>query len=153
MLLGLIVMWALVVLSALVDNVPVTIAMIGHQPGARHRHQPIWRAVALGTGIGGNATPIGSTANVVVIAISERTDHPPTAMAIRRHLTVIVATLASALYAPVRFPERGLRSRPVALAALISVSGDRLMRGSASCRLSADRAGAGRSMLERQQQA
>jgi len=103
-LLGLIVMWALVVLSALVDNVPVTIAMIPVvlNLGARGIDiQPIWWAVALGTGIGGNATPIGSTANVVVIAISERTDR---AITDREWLsvgipTVIVSTLvASALY-------------------------------------------------------
>ncbi len=78
-LLGLIIMWAMVLLSALIDNVPVTIAVIpivlnlGAQ-GVDIR--PIWWAIALGAGLGGNATSIGSTANVVVIAVSERTDRP-----------------------------------------------------------------------------
>ncbi|RLE30324.1 hypothetical protein DRJ58_05400, partial [Candidatus Acetothermia bacterium] len=31
---------------------------------------------ALGVGFGGNATPIGATANVVVISVSERTPYP-----------------------------------------------------------------------------
>jgi Na+/H+ antiporter NhaD/arsenite permease-like protein len=80
-LLGLIVMWAMVVLSALIDNVPVTIAVIpvvlnlGMQ-GVDIR--PLWWAIALGAGLGGNATPIGSTANVVVISVSERTERPIT---------------------------------------------------------------------------
>lgn len=80
-LLGLIIMWVMVVLSALIDNVPVTIAVIpivlslGEQ-GVDIR--PLWWAIALGAGLGGNATPIGSTANVVVIAVSERTERPIT---------------------------------------------------------------------------
>ena len=57
--------------------------------------------MVLGTGIGGNATPIGPTANVVVIAISERTDRAITDREWRSVgiPTVIVSTLvASALY-------------------------------------------------------
>ena len=78
-LLGLIIMWAMVVLSAIIDNVPITIAMIpvvlfmGEQG---INVQPIWWAIALGAGLGGNATPIGSTANVIVMSVSERTETP-----------------------------------------------------------------------------
>jgi Na+/H+ antiporter NhaD/arsenite permease-like protein len=103
-LLGLLVLWSMVVLSALVDNVPITIAVIPIvlQLGRQGIDiQPIWWAIALGAGLGGNATPIGSTANVVVISISERTDYPITA---KRWLkeglpTVAIATtVASILY-------------------------------------------------------
>jgi Na+/H+ antiporter NhaD/arsenite permease-like protein len=80
-LLGLAFMWMMVVLSALVDNVPITIAVIPivlHLSREGIDIQPIWWAIALGAGLGGNATPIGSTANVVVISVSERTDNPIT---------------------------------------------------------------------------
>jgi Na+/H+ antiporter NhaD/arsenite permease-like protein len=104
-LMGLVVLWAMVVLSALVDNIPITIAIIPvilalEADGISV--QPLWWAVALGAGLGGNATPIGATANVVVIAMSERTDHPITS---RQWFTdglpvVLVTTVvASVLYA------------------------------------------------------
>lgn len=78
-LLGLIIMWAMVVLSAIVDNVPITIAVIPvvlfmQEQGINVT--PIWWAIALGAGLGGNATPIGSTANVIVMSVSERTQTP-----------------------------------------------------------------------------
>jgi Na+/H+ antiporter NhaD/arsenite permease-like protein len=74
--LGLIVLWAMVLLSAVIDNVPITIAVIPIilALGAEGVNiQPLWWAIALGAGLGGNATPIGSTANVIAISISERT--------------------------------------------------------------------------------
>ncbi|RKY09731.1 MAG: citrate transporter, partial [Planctomycetota bacterium] len=37
-----------------------------------------WWSLALGVGFGGNATPIGSTANIVVVSKSEQTDEPIT---------------------------------------------------------------------------
>lgn len=103
-LLGLIIMWAMVVLSALIDNVPVTIAVIpivlnlGMQ-GVDIR--PLWWAIALGAGLGGNATPIGSTANVVVISVSERTDHPITDrewLATGIPVALVSSLVASGLY-------------------------------------------------------
>ena len=102
--LGLLIMWSMVVLSALVDNVPITIAAIPIVLELGREGidiQPIWWAIALGAGLGGNATPIGSTANVVVISLSERTETPITT---RQWLTdglptVAVATIiASVLY-------------------------------------------------------
>jgi len=103
-LLGLIVMWAMVVLSALIDNVPVTIAVIPIVLNLGTRGidiLPLWWAVALGAGIGGNATPIGSTANVVVIAVSERTDRPITDrewLSIGIPAVLVSGIVASALY-------------------------------------------------------
>lgn len=102
--LGLIIMWAMVVLSALIDNVPVTIAVIpiilnlGMQ-GIDIR--PLWWAIALGAGLGGNATPIGSTANVVVISVSERTDRPITDrewLSTGIPVALVASLAASALY-------------------------------------------------------
>ncbi|MBE0689571.1 MAG: citrate transporter, partial [Anaerolineae bacterium] len=103
-LLGLIIMWAMVVLSALIDNVPVTIAIIPivlnlGMEGVDIR--PIWWAIALGAGLGGNATPIGSTANVFVISVSERTDRPITGrewLSIGVPAVLVASLVASALY-------------------------------------------------------
>lgn len=104
-LLGLIIMWAMVVLSAIVDNVPITIAVIPVVLALGEEGVniiPIWWAIALGAGLGGNATPIGSTANVLVMSISERTAHPITSRQwfVDAVPTVLVATVvASGLYA------------------------------------------------------
>jgi len=67
--------------SAIVDNIPFTIAMI---PIIQHLEtegvavMPLWWALAMGVGFGGNGTPIGSTANVVTVSVSERTKYPIT---------------------------------------------------------------------------
>ncbi len=103
-LLGLIILWAMVILSALVDNIPITIAVIPIilSLGARGMNTtPLWWAIALGAGLGGNATPIGSTANVLVISLSERTEHPITTRQWLVHgVPVVVAStvVASILY-------------------------------------------------------
>ncbi len=72
-------LWLSALMSAVVDNIPFTIAMVPviKALGARGGlTAPLWWALALGVGFGGNATPIGATANVVVISVSERTPHP-----------------------------------------------------------------------------
>ena len=38
--------------------------------------EPLLWALAMGAGFGGNATPIGSSANVMTVAISERSPYP-----------------------------------------------------------------------------
>jgi len=38
----------------------------------------LWWAVVFGAGFGGNATPIGSTANIVIVSLSERSHFPIT---------------------------------------------------------------------------
>ncbi len=83
LVLGLIVLWGVALLSAVVDNIPITIAIIPiiqeleqtGLPGAN----ALWWALALGAGLGGNGTIIGATANIVVVAVSERTREPITA--------------------------------------------------------------------------
>jgi Na+/H+ antiporter NhaD/arsenite permease-like protein len=73
------ILWISALMSAVVDNIPFTIAMVPviKAMGAQGASiTPLWWALALGVGFGGNATPIGATANVVVISVSERTPHP-----------------------------------------------------------------------------
>jgi Na+/H+ antiporter NhaD/arsenite permease-like protein len=103
--LGLAMLWVVALLSAVVDNVPITIALIPVIQGLGANGiniQPLWWALAFGAGFGGNGTIIGSTANVVVTSLSERTRHPITpALWNKRGLPVmlVTCTVASLLYA------------------------------------------------------
>ena len=80
-LLGIIFIWVVAILSAIVDNIPITIALIPVilQLGASGINTtPLWWALVFGAGFGGNGTIIGSTANIVVASLSERTSTPIT---------------------------------------------------------------------------
>lgn len=98
--LGVIVIWVVGGLSAVVDNIPITIAMIPVIQGlgaAGMGIGPLWWALAFGAGFGGNGTIIGSTANIVVATLSEKTRTPITSkMWNKRGLPVMLATLAVA---------------------------------------------------------
>lgn len=101
---GVILIWLVAGISAVVDNVPVTIALIPIIQGlgaARMNTDPIWWALVFGAGFGGNGTIIGSTANIVVANLSERTHTPITSpLWNKRGLPVMLATcaMASVLY-------------------------------------------------------
>jgi Na+/H+ antiporter NhaD/arsenite permease-like protein len=78
-LLGIVIIWVVASLSALVDNVPVTIAMISLLNGlaaAGVDVSALWWAVVFGAGFGGNATKIGSGANILIVSFSEQTSTP-----------------------------------------------------------------------------
>jgi len=93
---GIITMWVVAILSAIVDNIPITIALIpvfAELEGAGINVQPLWWALAFGAGFGGNGTIIGSTANVFVASLSERTKYPITAQLWnKRGLPIMIAT-------------------------------------------------------------
>ena len=72
-------MWVAALLSALVDNIPFTVTMIPIVAGLETQGvniQPLWWALAIGVGLGGNATHIGATANIICVAEAERSQHP-----------------------------------------------------------------------------
>lgn len=102
--LGIALMWIVAILSAIIDNIPITIALIPvvlELGAAGINPMPLWWALAFGAGFGGNGTIIGSTANVVIASLSERTRHPITSRVWnKRGLPVMLATtgLASVLY-------------------------------------------------------
>jgi Na+/H+ antiporter NhaD/arsenite permease-like protein len=99
-LFGVIVIWVVAGLSAIVDNIPITIAMVPVIQGlgaAGMDIGPLWWALAFGAGFGGNGTIIGSTANIVVATLSEKTRTPITArLWNKRGLPVMLATCAVA---------------------------------------------------------
>ncbi|MBI4284861.1 MAG: ArsB/NhaD family transporter [Chloroflexi bacterium] len=75
-----IILWASAFLSAIVDNIPFAATMVPVIASlAQAQGIPLttlsW-ALALGTDIGGNATPIGASANVVGTAIADREGYP-----------------------------------------------------------------------------
>jgi Na+/H+ antiporter NhaD/arsenite permease-like protein len=101
---GVFLIWMVAGLSAIVDNVPITIALIPVIQGlgeAGMDIRPLWWALAFGAGFGGNGTIIGSTANIIVASLSEKTRTPITSSIWnRRGLPVMLATctIASILF-------------------------------------------------------
>jgi Na+/H+ antiporter NhaD/arsenite permease-like protein len=75
-----IILWLSVILSSIIDNIPFAATMIpvirGLSQSTGFPIAPLAWTLALGTDIGGNATPIGASANVVGTAIAEREGHP-----------------------------------------------------------------------------
>lgn len=75
LLAALILLWVAAILSALIDNIPFTAAMIPVLLGLQNEGVNVsvmWWALAMGVGMGGNGSHIGSTANVYIVTISER---------------------------------------------------------------------------------
>lgn len=81
MITALIILWVSAIASAIIDNIPFTMAMIPVIQLMKQNGMEVhlfWWALALGVGFGGNGSPIGSTANVVVVSKSAETDDPIT---------------------------------------------------------------------------
>jgi Na+/H+ antiporter NhaD/arsenite permease-like protein len=71
----LVLMWVSAILSAIVDNIPFTVTMIPIVQSLESQGvniTPLWWALALGAGLGGNGTHIGATANIVCVSESEK---------------------------------------------------------------------------------
>jgi Na+/H+ antiporter NhaD/arsenite permease-like protein len=101
---GVSLIWGVAVLSAVVDNVPITIALIPVIQGLGESGmdiRPLWWALAFGAGFGGNGTIIGSTANIIVATLSEQTRTPITSRLWNRRglpVMLLTCTIASVLY-------------------------------------------------------
>src|SRR6266542_1743092 len=74
-------LWVSGALSAIVDNIPyvatmapVTGALVETIPD-NHDPRVLWWSLALGADLGGNATAIGASANVVVLGLADRAGH------------------------------------------------------------------------------
>ncbi len=104
-------MWIAAILSAIVDNIPFTVAMIPIILGLESQNvnvTPLWWALAIGVGLGGNGTHIGATANVVVVAVSEECGIPDARISPRIWLrtglpTMFVSLIAASLVYAVFF--------------------------------------------------
>ncbi len=109
LLTAIILMWSAAILSAIVDNIPLTVAMvpiIAFLGTQGVDIEILWWALVLGVGFGGNGSPIGSTANIIIMSKSEQTDNPITFMEWLKKGTptmftsLIVATIAFSLFGP-----------------------------------------------------
>ncbi len=75
-----IILWVSAFASAIVDNIPFAATMVPVISHLAHTHSidlsTLSWTLAIGADIGGNATPIGASANVVGTAIAEREGYP-----------------------------------------------------------------------------
>ena len=113
----LVILWVSAIGSAVVDNIPLVIAMIPlikgiipsfatdlgiqNMPGVIHNQveQPLFWALALGACLGGNGSLVGASANVVVSQIARRNDYQMTFMSFTRYgivFTFVSLTLSTA---------------------------------------------------------
>ncbi|MEV5408733.1 ArsB/NhaD family transporter [Thermopolyspora sp. NPDC052614] len=91
------------VLSAIVDNIPYVATMAPIVADLAQAHgesgQVLWWALALGADLGGNATAIGASANVVILGIAERNNTPIGFWQFTKY-GLVVATVTIALCVP-----------------------------------------------------
>lgn len=102
LLTAIILLWGSAFLSAIVDNIPFTVAMIpilGYLGTTGGDIDILWWALVLGVGFGGNGSPIGSSAGVIVVSKSEQTSNPITFMDWIKH--GVPATVAALLVSTV----------------------------------------------------
>jgi Na+/H+ antiporter NhaD/arsenite permease-like protein len=73
-----VLLWGSAVLSAIVDNIPYVatmspiVAELVNADGNTEQSRVLWWALALGADLGGNATAVGASANVVILGLAER---------------------------------------------------------------------------------
>ena len=74
-------LWGSAVISAIVDNIPYVataspvVADLVAAEGGGTQAQSLWWSLALGADLGGNATAVGASANVVVLGLAEKAGH------------------------------------------------------------------------------
>jgi len=77
-----IIVWVSAIVSAIIDSIPYTTAMIpiiiklGANKSLGLPLRPLVFSLAFGTGLGGNGTIIGSTANLVCVGLAEQYGYP-----------------------------------------------------------------------------
>jgi Na+/H+ antiporter NhaD/arsenite permease-like protein len=97
---ALVILWGAGLLSAVLDNIPFTVAMIPiilSLETTGINTTPLWWALALGAGLGGNGTHIGATANIICVNESERCNIPAARITpglwLRRGFPVMIVSL------------------------------------------------------------
>jgi anion transporter len=96
-------LWLSAIASALVDNIPyvATISPIVAQlvDASGSDSQVLWWSLALGADLGGNATAVGASANVVILGLAARAGHKISFWEFTRY-GLIVAVITIALCVP-----------------------------------------------------
>ncbi|MFB7710044.1 ArsB/NhaD family transporter [Streptomyces sp. NPDC056105] len=97
---SMVLLGASAVLSGIVDNIPYVATMapitadLVHDMGGAGGHV-MWWALALGADLGGNATAIGASANVVVLGIAERNRQPISFWQFTKYGLIVTAVTVS----------------------------------------------------------
>ena len=96
-------LWGSAAISALVDNIPyvATMSPVVHSlieaAGGGEQAKSLWWSLALGADLGGNATAVGASANVIVIGLAEKAGHRITFWGFTKYgLVVAFTTIAVA---------------------------------------------------------
>ncbi|MFN8079595.1 MAG: ArsB/NhaD family transporter [Kineosporiaceae bacterium] len=104
-------LWGSAALSAIIDNIPYVatmspvvaevIAAEGSSPQARS----LWWALALGADLGGNATAVGASANVVALGLARKAGQPISFWGFTKYglLTAVVTIAVATPYVVVRY--------------------------------------------------
>ncbi|MGH3478314.1 MAG: SLC13 family permease [Nocardioidaceae bacterium] len=93
------------IMSAFVDNIPYVatmapvVATLTAPDGPLAGETVLWWALAFGADLGGNATAVGASANVVVLGIAKRDGHPISFMEFTKY-GAVVALVSVVLCAP-----------------------------------------------------
>ncbi len=116
LLTALIILWSSTIMSAVINNIPLVIAMIPliksitpafmvkmHLTGAAAAsqiNQPLFWALALGACLGGNGTLVGASANVVIAQIARRSNYALSFMEFLKYgfPAMILSLIVSSVY-------------------------------------------------------
>jgi len=105
-------LWPGAILSGIVDNIPFTAAMIPVVDEVSQQLEvggsgsnPLWWALALGAGLGGNFTIVAASANVYVIGVAERAGYRVTFVQFLRYsvLVTMVSLVIATVYVWLRY--------------------------------------------------
>ena len=103
-------LWGSALLSAIVDNIPYVATMspiVGDLVAAdgTGQSQVLWWSLALGADLGGNATAVGASANVVVLGLAASAGKPISFWTFTKYGLVVaaVSVAMSTLYLWLRY--------------------------------------------------
>jgi Na+/H+ antiporter NhaD/arsenite permease-like protein len=108
--LAMIIIWFGGGASAIVDNIPFTATMVEilaqiTEDNPTEKTSPLWWALVLGADFGGNATMVGASANVLVVALARARGYPISFLGFMKYgIPISIVSMAiSTVYMWVRY--------------------------------------------------
>jgi Na+/H+ antiporter NhaD/arsenite permease-like protein len=98
-------LWGSALLSGIVDNIPYVATMtplvqsLVDAGQGSEQARALWWALALGADLGGNATAVGASANVVILGIAARNGHPISFWQFTKYGAVVAAVTIAVAWA------------------------------------------------------
>jgi Na+/H+ antiporter NhaD/arsenite permease-like protein len=95
-------LWLSAILSAFIDNIPYVATMapvVSEVTASSGAGNELWWVLAMGADLGGNATPVGASANVVITGYAAKAGHPISFWEFTKY-GLIVATVTVAACMP-----------------------------------------------------